>query len=157
MDFTDSHGVAVPLPNDAVVTWRVSAYAIVRNTEGKLLVVQAGNGQWHFPGGGVEIDEQLADAVARECREEAGYHVRVSDLRPLHLNEQKFYHSRKKEFYHSLQLFFRAELTDTERHVEFIQGTDAERPSAWLSPDELTLENTHDTIQALLPIVHTLH
>jgi len=55
--------------------------AIVRDADGRLLVIRRGRppgvGLWSIPGGRVEPDETLADAVRREVREETGLDVDV--------------------------------------------------------------------------------
>ncbi len=52
--------------------------------DGKALLVQRGQnpgkGSWQIPGGYVECDEPIADAVVRECREEAGVIAEVVDV-----------------------------------------------------------------------------
>jgi ADP-ribose pyrophosphatase YjhB (NUDIX family) len=52
--------------------------------DGKALLVQRGQnpgkGSWQIPGGYVEVDEDVAEAVARECLEEAGVTARVVDV-----------------------------------------------------------------------------
>ncbi len=59
-------------------TTRPSAYAVVRNPEGLLLVVEV-RGKYHLPGGGIsDAGEDAAMAVVREVREETGYEVVVS-------------------------------------------------------------------------------
>lgn len=55
--------------------------AVVRDVEGRLLLVQRGRppsvGQWSLPGGRVEPGESAEQAVAREVSEETGLQVRV--------------------------------------------------------------------------------
>ncbi len=52
--------------------------------DGRILLVQRGNppaqGLWAVPGGRVEPEETIREAVAREAEEETGLHVDVGDL-----------------------------------------------------------------------------
>jgi 8-oxo-dGTP diphosphatase len=62
---------------------RISAGAIVESDGRILLVRHCRPGRYDFwvcPGGGVQDDEELADAAVREVREECGLEVRVSKL-----------------------------------------------------------------------------
>jgi len=56
--------------------------AIIPDASGRqVLVVRSRlHGSWGFPGGGVKRGESIADAVARECREELGVDVTVEYL-----------------------------------------------------------------------------
>ena len=60
---------------------RLAAYALITREDQVLLSWYNGRsgGQpgWTLPGGGVEFEESLQTAVAREVLEETGYHVRV--------------------------------------------------------------------------------
>jgi mutator protein MutT len=59
------------------------AGAVVRDAEGRILVVQRANepsrGRWSLPGGRIEPGESAAEAAAREVREETGLDVVVGE------------------------------------------------------------------------------
>lgn len=48
-----------------------SAHCVIRDEAGRLLLVRHVEGRWMLPGGAVEPGETPADAVRRECWEEA--------------------------------------------------------------------------------------
>ena len=109
-------------------------------------MVQSGSGLWHFPGGGITVQENVSQGVARECLEETGYKVEVGS-RVLHMNEQYFYHRREQEFYNSLQLFFEAHLLEKESDMRFVVGLDATRQSKWLDLSTLKSAEIHSTVR----------
>jgi len=60
----------------------LSAKALIA-VDGRILVIRKDRGDGAYcalPGGHVEYGESLAQAVARECREETGLSVRVGDV-----------------------------------------------------------------------------
>ena len=60
---------------------RVSADAIVRDSSGRILLVDPTyKPDWDLPGGMAEANEPPADAVRRELREELGLDIQVGDL-----------------------------------------------------------------------------
>ena len=64
---------------------RLAAYAVIVNQADEILLTwYNGEGlvtpKWTLPGGGVEFDESVADAVVREVYEETGYHVELGRL-----------------------------------------------------------------------------
>lgn len=81
---------------------RVRVFGLCRHDDRLLLVRHRAllhdGSFWEMPGGGVEFGESLAEAVAREFREETGLVVRVGELRfvtellrpPLHAVELFF-------------------------------------------------------------------
>jgi 8-oxo-dGTP pyrophosphatase MutT (NUDIX family) len=52
-----------------------SVAALIRDDEGRILLVQHVEGRWQLPGGAVDPGEQPAAAMQRECLEEAGISV----------------------------------------------------------------------------------
>ncbi|GGE12976.1 hypothetical protein GCM10011571_12940 [Marinithermofilum abyssi] len=59
----------------------VAAAGIVINGEGHVLLIQrADNGRWEPPGGVVELEDGLEEAVIREVKEESHVDVRVERL-----------------------------------------------------------------------------
>ena len=72
------------MPTPAETRPEVAVGAIVFDAQGRVLLVQRGKppgeGQWTVPGGRVERGETLAQALAREVREETGLDVEVGAL-----------------------------------------------------------------------------
>lgn len=64
---------------------RVAAYAVLRDVDGRVLLVHAGPGttwagSWILPGGGAEHGDDVAATVVRECAEETGLQVEVETV-----------------------------------------------------------------------------
>jgi 8-oxo-dGTP diphosphatase len=64
----------------AMPTHIVAVGGIVKNEQGEILLVKTRNGGWVFPGGQVEVGENLEDALIREIKEESGIDIYVSNL-----------------------------------------------------------------------------
>lgn len=69
---------------------RLAAYAVLVNEAQEILLTWFNGGSdggypaWSLPGGGVEYDERIEDAVVRETYEETGYAVEVGPLVAIH-------------------------------------------------------------------------
>jgi ADP-ribose pyrophosphatase YjhB (NUDIX family) len=57
-----------------------SAHVLVRDGEGRILLVRHVEGRWLLPGGAVEPGEGPGDAARRECREEIGVDVELERI-----------------------------------------------------------------------------
>lgn len=54
--------------------YRVSLKAYIENDRGEILVVkETGRNYWDLPGGGIDHDETIEQALARELKEEVNY------------------------------------------------------------------------------------
>lgn len=65
----------------------VAAGGFVENKQGEILLVkERRGGGWVFPGGQVEVGENLMDGLMREVKEESGIDVQVSHLIGIYSN-----------------------------------------------------------------------
>ncbi|MCP4536054.1 MAG: NUDIX domain-containing protein [Chloroflexi bacterium] len=109
---------------------KVAAGVIVERDGSVLLVrrrMRPHQGKWTFPGGFVESGEHPADTAARECREETGLEVEITDL---------FYVTgrREHEYGADIVIVYRARLLggepkaadDVDRVAFFTPGQDGD-------------------------------
>ena len=68
----------------------VAAAGIVVNGNGEILLVKNNRRGWEFPGGQVEVGENLIDAVKREIMEEAGIEIEVGEVFCISSNTCKY-------------------------------------------------------------------
>ena len=104
----------------------VAAAVVIR--DGRVLLTRRSEGQhlagmWEFPGGKLENGESPEEALVRECQEECGIEVGVSEI--LEVTHHRY---PEKEV---LLLFYRCELRAGE--VRHLQVAD----HAWVAPEKL--------------------
>jgi 8-oxo-dGTP diphosphatase len=108
---------------------RLAAYAVIVDEQDQILLTWfVGSGHaaacWSMPGGGVEFDESLQQAVVREVLEETGYTVEVG--RPFavhHFTEPNT--GRDARPYKSVRVFFDATVTGGSLGTLEVDGTTA--------------------------------
>ena len=64
----------------AMPTHIVAVGGIVENEKGEILLVKTYHRGWDYPGGQVEVGENLIDALCREIKEESGIDVVVTHM-----------------------------------------------------------------------------
>ena len=68
----------------------IAAAGIVTNEKDEVLMVKTYNAGWVFPGGQVEVGENVIDAVKREIMEETGVDVEVGEVFCISSNTAKY-------------------------------------------------------------------
>ncbi len=66
-------GLRAKIGNDFL--FMPSVGALIRDDDGRILLVQHVEGRWQLPGGAVDPGERPSEAMQRECLEEAGIEV----------------------------------------------------------------------------------
>ena len=62
--------------------FQVSVKGLCFNESGKLLMIREQSGYWELPGGRIQVNEDLIEALKRECLEETGLNCELLDNRP---------------------------------------------------------------------------
>ena len=123
-----------------------SVAAIVRDGEGRILLVQGMEGRWQLPGGAVEPDEHPEEALQRECLEEANAIVRPTRLLTVHGGPQN-----RHTYANGDEIGFVISVYDVELlGGELRPDQDETRAVRWFTPAELDdLAMTNPTRAAL--------
>lgn len=89
--------------------WRPSAYALIFDDKNRVLLVDnAWNGKREFPGGGVDVWENIVDGLKREIWEETGLEAKLGDM--IHIDES-FFLTPGGNHWHSIKFYYFAEIT----------------------------------------------
>lgn len=116
---------------------RLAAYAVM--TDGPRLLLTWFNGavpSWSLPGGGVEFDESVEEAVVREVREETGYDVELTGPLATHSFTRPAGDGRRP--FKSVRLIYGARLVGGRLGTVEVGGTTDF--AAWLPLDEVPLD-----------------
>ena len=115
--------------------------AFIFDRDGRILLVERGTppgvGLWTVPGGKLEMNETLAQAVAREVREETGLVVEVGTLACVV--------ERMSEGYHYVILDYLARVIGGE-----LTAASDVRDARWVTSDELPTMALTDGLLTLL-------
>lgn len=126
-------------------TFRVGVYAVIFDQERVLLAHRRDIDWWNLPGGGMEPDETVEEAMRREVREETGLDVVVERLIGVYSKPQK----------QEVVLTFRCGVVGG-----LLSATEESRECRFFSPDALppnTLPKHRQRVEdALLNLPHAV-
>jgi 8-oxo-dGTP pyrophosphatase MutT (NUDIX family) len=121
------------------LTFRPSAYAIIRHENRVLLLNMRSTGKLFLPGGGCEIGERLEEALRREVREETGLEIEIE--RFVGFKEDFFYYDPADFAFHGLMFFYLCRpRTFTLTGNDQIEDGEVEAPR-WVPIDQLRPED----------------
>ncbi len=120
---------------------RIIVCPVIRNKEDEYLICKMPDnrgcypGQWAIPGGGIEDNEKIIDAIKREIVEELGDKLIISEIIPLMFKDTfrtKIYADGSKKKVYMICLLFDclAENTIVKLNDEFVSY-------AWVKKDDL--------------------
>lgn len=115
---------------------QVAVKAVIRNQDGKFLIVREGQ-RWQAVGGRLEKGEKLEEGLRRESQEETG----LTDLevgKVIHVDE--WFAKPEGELKHIVALFFDCKTTSQD-----VVLSDEHEAYAWVTADEL--DGYGDTIE----------
>lgn len=139
--FSDSSGEVVPYDGTAPIFWRLSVYVLVVR-DGNILMKQHPRvDRWELPGGAAETFETLTEGAERECCEETGYRVAVTEASPVHLDEVFFFHRGTNTYHNSVIVVFRGTVA-AEPDPTWEPNTREARQICWVDPKSLSPRNT---------------
>lgn len=109
---------------------RYGAYVVVpQENHEKIILVQAPNGAYFLPGGGIEAGESHSETIHREMLEELGFKVSLGE----YFGEAvEYFYSRHRDthYYHPGYFY---EVISWEKLAE---PTETTNQLAWVTPDE---------------------
>lgn len=131
--------------NDMPCTYRVSVKAIIKNSEGRILLLREKDGSWDLPGGGLEHGEDPIQTLTREITEETGMKVvRINE------NPVAFWSTNiNKKVGSPILKWFAFVLYKAEVSGEFMPNLDSEesQEGKYFSIDEAKQLQLHDNVK----------
>jgi len=128
------------IPDGAEIHERPSVYAVITKGD-SILMVKPDHNLWAPPGGGMEPNETVEEAVKREVLEETGCTVTNLDL--FDSAERYFFHEKDDKFYHVEASIFKADI-DEKKIENPTSVTDGEiKEIEWIKLKNLNKENCH--------------
>lgn len=122
--YLDSKG-QVHIPNENLnIRFRPSVYVFCKNEKGKILmIIDERSNQWEFPGGGLELGEELIECGIREVKEETGYDIKINSDLPFFIERDLSYSNSKNKYQHEIHFYYEGKLISEEKgNQNFAEG-----------------------------------
>jgi 8-oxo-dGTP pyrophosphatase MutT (NUDIX family) len=132
------YGKKVLVPKEKLIV-RPAAYGIIVQ-DGKILLLNSkSTDKLWFPGGGINPDEKLKEALKREVKEEAGIGVKIERL--FYFEETFFYYDPLNEAYHNFSFFFSCKpLSIKLLQDDQVNDLESDKPR-WISLTKLKIQD----------------
>lgn len=150
----DHTGKKVSLPREKL-RFRPSVYGLIRNGDKIAVCRNKSSGKYWFPGGGIELGENLSEALQREIDEETGLkNVRIG--RQLGVLENFFYYGPTDDAMHAFLIFYECHTDEvnfkSNEQVEDLEATDFR----WLTVEELSKDDFSDLQDEIFDLLQKL-
>lgn len=130
--------------------WLPAVTAIITRDDGKFLAMRHVNlGRWVFPGGAVEFDETLHQALAREVREETGLDVSVGELLDTQVGPEHVIHYPNGDRVAYMTAFYHCRDTGAKEPARTEEAVDI----GYFTLDEIEMLDLMPWMHAILPLV----
>jgi 8-oxo-dGTP diphosphatase len=86
---------------------------VISNDQGQICLVKPKSRPLlELPGGGMEIEENMQEALIREVLEETGYNIVILGETPMYVAENFFYVDKHSKYYHMFYFVYPCMLSE---------------------------------------------